>query len=255
MLGGAAKADRLQVDQTSTDGPALFGVDVSSRMTLPLGSGALVGALAVGHATSRPRGFTMLCQRIGRAIVESADVLLAQAVAHEELDARVNHFARASQTDALTGVANRRGWDDALAALSAHGAPRSSVLISCDVDGMKDVNDRHGHAAGDAVLVATARLLQRYVRADDVVARVGGDEFAVLVGGGDLGTARAIVQRIRRAERSEKVYGYRLTPRLSMGVAEISRGHQAQAQALADERMYANKRRRKAAMKRVAQAN
>ena len=85
--------------------------------------------------------------------------------------------------DALTDIFNRRGFERelrrSLAYVKRYGT--SAVLVYLDLDGFKEINDRHGHAAGDAVLKAVAMVLTRHVRASDVVARLGGDEFAVLL--------------------------------------------------------------------------
>ena len=93
-----------------------------------------------------------------------------------ELEARVD-------VDPLTETLNRRGFERelkrSLAYVKRYGA--SAALIYIDLDGFKPVNDRHGHAAGDAVLKAVAAALVRHVRASDVVARIGGDEFVVLL--------------------------------------------------------------------------
>ncbi len=93
-----------------------------------------------------------------------------------ELEARID-------VDPLTETLNRRGFERALtrslAYVKRYGA--SAALIYLDLDDFKPVNDRHGHAAGDAVLKAIAAELNRRVRASDVVARVGGDEFVVLL--------------------------------------------------------------------------
>ena len=93
-----------------------------------------------------------------------------------DLEARVD-------IDSLTDVLNRRGFERelkrSLAYVKRYGT--SAALIYVDLDGFKPVNDRHGHAAGDAVLKAVAAALLRHVRASDVVARIGGDEFAVLL--------------------------------------------------------------------------
>ncbi|PSJ52123.1 hypothetical protein C7I84_26995 [Mesorhizobium ephedrae] len=97
---------------------------------------------------------------------------------------RNRHLAR---TDALTGLSNRAALTEALAALcaglSAKGAQRreSFAVLSMDLDGFKAVNDRHGHAVGDALLVRVADRLQRGVRPHDQVFRPGGDEFVVVM--------------------------------------------------------------------------
>ena len=86
-----------------------------------------------------------------------------------------------AQIDPLTDILNRRGLERELKRSLAHvkryGA--SAALVYLDLDGFKRVNDRHGHAAGDAVLKAVAMVLDRHIRESDVVARVGGDEFCV----------------------------------------------------------------------------
>ena len=93
-----------------------------------------------------------------------------------ELEARVD-------VDPLTETLNRRGFERELTRSLAYVKryEASAALIYIDLDGFKPVNDRHGHAAGDAVLKAVAAALVRHVRASDVVARIGGDEFAVLL--------------------------------------------------------------------------
>jgi diguanylate cyclase (GGDEF)-like protein len=93
-----------------------------------------------------------------------------------ELEAR-------AEIDPLTDILNRRGFERALKRSLDHAKryESSAALVYLDLDDFKSVNDRHGHAAGDAVLKAVAAVLMRHVRASDVVARLGGDEFAVLL--------------------------------------------------------------------------
>jgi diguanylate cyclase (GGDEF)-like protein len=85
--------------------------------------------------------------------------------------------------DPLTGVHNRRGFERelarSLAYVKRHGT--SAALLYVDLDGFKQVNDRHGHSGGDAMLKAVTMVLTRHVRASDLVARLGGDEFAILL--------------------------------------------------------------------------
>lgn len=125
-----------------------------------------------------------------RAVVDTLGLVLAYtmaAVAVLTFRARVESLLEAlraqAREDALTGLPNRRAFDDALAGMSAlasrTGEPLS--LLSVDVDLFKGVNDTRGHAAGDEVLCAVARALRGSGREVDVVARVGGDEFAMLL--------------------------------------------------------------------------
>jgi diguanylate cyclase len=87
-----------------------------------------------------------------------------------------------AQTDALTGLANRRAYEGALAAaISASGRGTAFALVHLDLDYFKAVNDRLGHAAGDAVLTAVAQVLRQETRQHDLVARIGGDEFVLIL--------------------------------------------------------------------------
>jgi diguanylate cyclase (GGDEF)-like protein len=97
--------------------------------------------------------------------------------------ARMSELETHAEIDPLTDVLNRRGFERELKRSLAHTKRygTSAALLYLDLDGFKTVNDRHGHAAGDAVLKAVATVLARHVRASDVVARLGGDEFAVLL--------------------------------------------------------------------------
>jgi len=97
--------------------------------------------------------------------------------------AQMAALAACAEVDPLTDVLNRRGFERELKRALAHSKRygTSAALIYIDLDGFKSVNDRHGHAAGDALLKAVAAVLMRHVRASDVVARLGGDEFAVLL--------------------------------------------------------------------------
>lgn len=92
-------------------------------------------------------------------------------------------FQRLALTDDLTGLANRRGFREELERLAAsaerHAIPLSLLLL--DVDNFKEVNDEHGHAAGDEILREIALMLRQRIRASDLAARIGGDEFAVLL--------------------------------------------------------------------------
>lgn len=103
-------------------------------------------------------------------------------------------------TDALTGLNNRRYAMPHLQALARRAGEEglSFSILSLDLDLFKSVNDRYGHAAGDAVLVALARVLRGSFRAVDMVARIGGEEFLVALPGTNTVTATAIAERLRK---------------------------------------------------------
>jgi diguanylate cyclase (GGDEF)-like protein len=104
-------------------------------------------------------------------------------------------------TDPLTGTANRRAWDDELSTAVEHaefdGRPMSVALL--DLDDFKGYNDTYGHQAGDRLLKEVSAAWQAILRMSDVLARIGGDEFAVLLPGCSLETAAHIAERLRAA--------------------------------------------------------
>lgn len=102
-----------------------------------------------------------------------------------------------SMHDGLTGVYNRACFEHEMRRLDAERYLPVSMII-CDVDNLKQVNDMHGHAAGDAVLRRAAEIVKGAVRASDIVARIGGDEFAVLLPNTGSNAAKAIRERIRQ---------------------------------------------------------
>jgi diguanylate cyclase (GGDEF)-like protein len=132
---------------------------------------------------------------------------------------------RLSEEDPLTGLANRRRWDAELATACAEARRRgtSVAVILLDLDHFKQVNDRHGHAGGDGALTQVAGLLSGRVRRDDLAARLGGDELAVLLPGSSLGRAVELAERLRREAGGLRLPGFgpgELT--LSLGVAAAS---------------------------------
>lgn len=237
-----------RIEQAAPPHPDIFGLPVASHLTLPF-AGDVGGALALGHTIGRARGFTSLCQRIGRAIADAAELLISQARAREQLAAERDLLTQLVRVDPLTGGANRRAWDDEVAAWRAESTRPPAHVLSCDLDGLKVVNDQFGHAAGDALIRGASNLLRSSVRNGDLVARVGGDEFVVLLAA-DATTARRVVARVRRAQRAWRVTEHGLSPSMSIGLAEVADGDLEAALAAADQAMYANKRRRSRAPSR-----
>jgi diguanylate cyclase (GGDEF)-like protein len=151
--------------------------------------------------------------------LDALAVLGSDAFARLQLTADMVHYAR---HDPLTDLPNRGILLDRVAH-AVRRARRSQVnvaLLFIDLDGFKPVNDRHGHAAGDAVLVEVARRLLECTRAGDTVARLGGDEFAVLLEDIADGEAAEIAERILTALSARAVVGsYTLPIAASIGVA------------------------------------
>ena len=147
--------------------------------------------------------------------------------------------------DALTGLANRALFvervTEALGRASRHARSSFAVLF-IDLDHFKAVNDIHGHAAGDLLLIEVARRLETCVRPGDTVARLGGDEFAVLVARLDDGTdATLVADRVQDEMRLPATIGdISIRPGASIGIAVSHAGYQAPAEVLrdADAAMY-----------------
>ena len=111
----------------------------------------------------------------------------------------LEQLERLSREDSLTGLANRRSWDETLAREFERSRRQDTSLavLLCDLDRLKEINDRFGHATGDRVLKAAADVLLERVRAGDLAARLGGDEFAVLCPDTDIAAASALGEDLR----------------------------------------------------------
>jgi len=152
------------------------------------------------------------------------------------------HLLFLSTHDALTGLANRSAFDEALARLDERG-PHPVAVVMADLDGLKRVNDECGHAAGDALLRRVATVLKSAFRATDLVARIGGDEFAVLAAGREAAAIQSLAARVQAAIDVHNA-GFEGEPlSISLGIAVADTGVPvASALQDADARMYTMKR-------------
>lgn len=164
------------------------------------------------------------------------------------LKLRLSEAQFQADQDVLTPVLNRRAFLREMKRVAAfaqrYGSPASVVFF--DLDGFKSVNDRFGHAAGDAALQAVARRLLANVRESDVVGRMGGDEFAVLLAQADKDTALLKAASLAAAVQDTPVeFGEWSAPlHISWGVREIAPGSDPEvALAEADAAMFVRKRR------------
>lgn len=162
-------------------------------------------------------------------------------------NAQIAQLEELADQDSLTPVANRRAFVRELARL-ASAAKRygeESSVIYFDVNGLKEINDRFGHAAGDAAIVRVADLLLESVRDTDLVGRLGGDEFGVLLShtGPDRAQDKAEILSARIEAETFEWQGASIPLKLAFGVHTLANGENAgDALAAADRAMYVNKR-------------
>ena len=197
-------------------------------------------AAAAKHIGDTAYNTPMLLKLALSAILEAESKI-------KEQGKRIEELKNMTLTDELTGVFNRRGFYGALTH-SLNEASRfkeGGVVILCDLDDFKQINDAHGHGAGDKVLQKVGELLQQNLRKIDTVARIGGDEFALLLTRTNWENAEIRVQYLKNMLTGQTVFynGHHIPISLSFGVApycESSLEHEVLA--LADADMYANKR-------------
>lgn len=218
---------------------------VLSYYLVPLAAPAS-GLLLLAHTIVMPRGFTSLCQRLGVQLAEAAAGLINVAALRHQSQQELAQLGKTARRDAVTGAANRLAWEETLTEAQHrvdHGEP--VTVVTLDLDGLKTINDTHGHHAGDDLLASFARAVQTAVRERDFVARTGGDEFAVLLPGTDAAAALAVVERIH-AELAEHVTrGKPIAASLGWTTCPPG-GRLTDAVVAADRAMYAEKRRRRA---------
>ena len=149
-----------------------------------------------------------------------------------------------SSHDILTGLYNRNFFEEEMARLEK-GRQYPISVIEIDIDELKHINDQFGHSAGDDHIKRVAAILKEVFRADEIIARIGGDEFAVLLPNVDIGIANQVVNRIKK--NLEKQHAIQQGPplRFSLGVA-VAEKNEILSEVLkrADQQMYLNKQKR-----------
>ena len=180
--------------------PALFvGYFFTARgIAITISSIAVLYAANLSQLPVQPDA---LAPRFAITVTSLLGVAIAMRVLRKHVDrlvARLNELAR---TDVLTGILNRRAFDERLAEEldRARRTDEPFVLVLGDVDHFKAINDRHGHAAGDAALQTIAALLTEHSRTIDAVARIGGEEFALILPTTDLQGGVEAAERLRYA--------------------------------------------------------
>jgi diguanylate cyclase (GGDEF)-like protein len=138
----------------------------------------------------------------------------------KRLDIELREFAT---TDYLTRLPNRRHFMTCLREElpRIHRGQPSTAVLMCDLDHFKNINDTHGHAAGDLVLAHFAGMLQEQLRVNDTAGRIGGEEFAIVLSGATLASATLFAERVRQrmASQPPMVTGQPLVVTVSIGIA------------------------------------
>jgi diguanylate cyclase (GGDEF)-like protein len=182
-----------RVDPVLSSSPAVVDLKVVAYAGFPIISpgGDVLGSLCAIDETPRSWNAAQL-EGLG-----DIAALVANEIERRELTRRLAIEVR---TDALTGIANRRVWDEQLpnAVRLAERLGHSLTVAIIDIDHFKAFNDCHGHAAGDAALREIGRRWGWHVRDTDVLARIGGEEFGLLLPGASTTVAVEIVERLRQ---------------------------------------------------------
>jgi len=210
------------------------------QVTRELGSMQLAREAPLAGAFLETVAQTMrINQRLQERLARAEERLQRQA---RQIESHVSE----ARTDALTGLPNRRAFDDELVRRLAEWTRKRTEfsLIMVDVDHFKPLNDRYGHAAGDEVLRELSRVLRQGFREMDLVARFGGEEFAVILPDTGLDDARWPAERVRVAVAGTEFAagGRKLRLTASLGLATVVAGDEpASLVQRADEALYAAK--------------
>ncbi len=145
---------------------------------------------------------SILTEATGSTMAHGQETVVQMSQRSQEMDdvrRELDEYKRIANTDSLTRIANRRAFDEKLAAVYTSGARPLAALVLADIDNFKKVNDVYGHPVGDKILATVATVIRNNVRKDCFVARTGGEEFAIIVEGNTADEMFQICERIRTA--------------------------------------------------------
>ena len=247
---------RASLAAACTVGEALLGLDAAQMAGIIERIATLthdVGAMFDTALLSAEEALTLsedAAELLANRNVEAMQEITTLKASATTLEAQAAALNDASRRDALTGVFNRGAFDERIAVEfgAATVAARELALLFIDLDHFKKVNDTHGHLAGDTVLKGAARLIQSVLRAEDHLARFGGEEFVVLLPGAGARAAAGLGQRLLMALRTgaHAFDGTQITVTASIGMAVYGPTYRfADVQEFiraADEAVYAAKR-------------
>jgi diguanylate cyclase len=232
--------DAVQAMAAASDGTGQFGVTLEQTRS----------------QLSGPLAFERVQSVIGELVAETARMQAATRSASERLEANVQQVGVLTEQleraqseallDPLTGLKNRRGLERAVQEIT--GSLDEAALLVIDVDHFKLINDTHGHLLGDRVLRAIGQILQANIKGRDIAARLGGEEFAVLLLGTSSQGAQVLAEQIRLAVargRIRRIDGTELAGAItvSIGIASARAGEDFDALlARTDAALYRAKR-------------
>lgn len=193
-----------------------------------------------GEAVGKRRDGTTFPQEISLTVIEEGGIICVVRDITER-KATEEKLMYMSTHDPLTGFYNRAYFEEEMDRLQRSRQFPVSIVMA-DLDGLKEINDTQGHAAGDRLLQEAAKVLYSVFRAEDMVARIGGDEFVVLLPEADATVVEKALKRIRETleERSRSIDQIQVSLSLGAATAEDS-SKLLEAMKLADERMYQDK--------------
>lgn len=228
-------------------------VPIGSYIGVPVhnADGSLFGTLCAIDPNSQPPSITHQLPLVELFARFLATILQSELAAVEK-QRQLEHLQKEALTDELTGVFNRRGWDRALELeeerAKRYGAPLAVFVV--DLDNLKGVNDHFGHAKGDDEIKRAAKAMTKTLRSNDVIARIGGDEFAILAIECAPTEAKKLKNKLKKALCKQGVEASIGWSRRGSGMNLI------QAMEQADKAMYKEKAQNKIECKaRVAHAS
>lgn len=239
----AAKLHSLTESVTDEMGNFRRGMECSKQELLDIQTEAANDAGTKALANAIVSVITEIVARQTRLQTKLAE---AETTLQEQAS-QIESYLSEARTDSLTNLPNRRALDEELTRRYAQWERRRGSLsfLILDVDRFKDLNDKYGHSAGDAVLRRLAEVLKATSRTMDMVARYGGEEFGMVMPDSDLAAGKAAAERVRTAvENCEfKHHNDRLGVTVSVGVAELMVGEDPAGMVdRADVAMYGAKR-------------
>jgi diguanylate cyclase (GGDEF)-like protein len=183
----------------------------------------------------------MMADSLGENIRKNINLAQKEIIVRKKMESQLRHL---STHDKLTGIYNRAFFDEVLA-LIERGRQYPVSILFADMDNLKAINDKQGHKVGDERLKLTARTFGTAFRAGDILARIGGDEFAVLLPRTDAATANTILSRLRAILAEHNTNNPDSPINVSLGVSTAEKGELQKSFIIADQRMYADKAIRK----------